>query len=425
MTAIPHLTVKDVHDVAWRALGKDWAEDSTVREAINACAQGYAATLRKLAARKDRPGRLQRRHEYRALGDSTARFCCLLLAWPKYFQPVGYEAAVQMCADLDPRRDCGEPVSYFYRSKPGGGRRLIVKFGPRRRTLQRLVVDILRASHGESPFDYCRKGRGTTRAMLAMQSAVTKKGARWFSTSDVRDCYGSFDRQGVIAQLRLPRSVIENSLLITPDTPIETGEVETEEESRASEQAARRGIPQGSLASPYIAASLLSPALKQLTGELVLIHGDDVITGTKTQTECEANAQALAEACLQHPAGPLLMKHNRVAKIGTPIEALGYRMKWRPEAFGGGVRFIPSKAAFEKFYARLEADLLKGKSWKDLPEQAAKRIPHWQAGLPLWDRSSAADDIVLIHVLQYVVAPVRTQLMKAAKVGIYASHGSD
>ncbi len=256
--------------------------------------------------------------------------------------------------------------------------------------------------------------------MLAMQSAVTKKGARWFSTSDIKDCYGSFDREGVITALPLPRSVVVNSLLLPPDTPIET-----EEHNQASEQAARRGIPQGSLASPYIAAMLLTPVLSQLAGEVVLIFGDDIVTGTRTEAECEANKSALAEAFLQHPAGPLLMKHNEVTKMGSPIEALGYRMVWVPKAFGGGVRFRPSEAAFDKFYARLEHSLLEEGSWEDLSDRAMTKARHWQAGSPMWDRSTASDLIVWVHVHQYVIPPVRTQLMKAAKAGIYASHGCE
>ena len=421
MNATAKAAAQHTVDIAGRALGRGWDADLTLKAEVADRARRHAQALDRLRSRKSRSGGQQRRLEYHVLRDRNAMFCSLLLAWPEYLPPVGYVGALQLCASLNARRDCGEAVKVFFRAKPGGGRRMLMKFGPQRRTLQRLAVDVLRASHGESRFDYCREGRGATRAMLAKIYAV-ERGARWFSTSDIKDCYGSFDREGVIALLPLPRSIVENCFLISPATHIHG--LEEEEEREASEKAARRGIPQGSLASPFIAAMLLSPVLEHPTGKLVLVHGDDIVTGTKTRAECEANAHALAEACLKHPAGPLIMKHNVVTKMGSPIEALGYRMVWRYECFGGGVRFRPSSAAFEKFYTRLEDQLFSEGLSDDLLDRALAKAREWAAGLPLWDRSSTGDDIVWTHIVQEVVGPVRARLKKAAGVGVYATHGS-
>lgn len=409
------ITVGDVMNAATCALGEGWKSDVALKGFVKASAKNFVAMLHSL--RIATPGQAKRRRQYYVLRSLDARYCCLLLGWPKDEAPRSQGELLALARELNARRDCGEAVRAYWKKKKIGGRWISI-FGPKRRALQRLAKEVLDATVRVSPYDYCRRRRGANRALLAMKSAAVTKGARWFSTSDIRDCYGSFDREKMIPLIPLPRAVIENSILIPEGAKVL---LQKAFEQQASEQAVRRGIPQGSLASPAVAAFLLRPVLDKLSGKVVLCHGDDIVTGTKTEKECKSNELALAQACLEHPAGPLLMKSNRVARLGTPIDFLGYRMVRRRKQFGGGIRFRPSPAGFEKFYERVMRQLLKECRWDDdLEAVAMAKVANWKSGLPLWDTSPTGDLIVWIELMNQRIPYVRTKLMKAAGVGIYA-----
>ena len=411
----PPITVSDVLNAATSALGKGWHSDAALKATVKASAKNFVAMLHSLKIA--RPGPAQRARQYYVLRSLDARYCCILLGWPSKEAPRSQDELLAMARELNARRDCGEDVRAYPKKKKIGVRWISI-FGPKRRALQRLAKEVLDATVGVSPYDYCRRKRGANRALRAMETAATRKGARWYSISDVRECYSSFDRERMIPLIPLPRAVIENCILIPEGTKIVLQKVL---EQQASEQAVRRGIPQGSLASPAVAAFLLRPVLDKLSGKVVLCHGDDIVTGTKTEKECLSNSHALAQACLEHPAGPLLMKANRVARLGTPIDLLGYRMMRRWKQYGGGVRFRPSPAGFEKFYERVVMELKRDCFWTDdLKAKAMKKAANWKSGLQLWDTSVAGDLMVEIELVSHRIPHVRTQLMKKAGVGIYA-----
>lgn len=423
MTSASHsgraLVRSDIECKARNVFGSAWKTDPQVQDAVRVHASRYLDRLRSLS--RAEPGKVRAR-TYLALRSFDARFCSVILAWPKGGPEPCLADVVTLAVELDARQDCGEPIRAYFKKK-ASGYRPICRFGVRRRALQRLARDILEACFGPSLFEFSRRGRGRDAATRHMQNAFEKGGARWTNIADIKSCFASFNREGLNRLIPLPWSVIENCILIP-----ETAEIildkppKKKHENETSETAVRRGIPQGSLASSYIVSKLLEPLLAQLKGVAVLSHGDDIVSCTKGEADAKSNQQALAAMLEQHPAGPLLMKKNDCVPLGRPIEALGYRTRRRAKFYGGGVRHVPSRQAFDRFYARTFAYLL------TLPldqiEQAAwDRADTWKQSFPLWDRSAAADDLVEIYLAQWVIAPARTALMKANKLGIYADAG--
>lgn len=169
----------------------------------------------------------------------------------------------------------------------------------------------------------------------------------------------------------------------------------------ASETAAQHGLPQGSLASPYVASRLIESALDQLPSDLVVAHVDDLFIGAKSEEEASVILQHLGDLLKGHPAGPLLMKPH-IAKLGTPIDYLSYRIRRRKAMYGGGVRLTPSPKAFKRLELRAFDKLLKA-PLMERHKKAEEYIGNWSASHRLWDRSESGDTLVWIRIIDDIL----------------------
>src|SRR6266700_5890054 len=87
---------------------------------------------------------------------------------------------------------------------------------------------------------------------------------------------------------------------------------------------ARRGIPQGSAASPILAEMLLAPLLFQVpTGGEVVAYAANILVMTKTESVAVGMTESLRIALKKHPAGQLWPKIKSFPP-GGPIEFLGH-----------------------------------------------------------------------------------------------------
>lgn len=287
------------------------------------------------------------------------------------------QAARELAAGLNPRADCGEPAYFYLKRKPEGGRRPITSFGLRRRALQKLAVLIVQAIWGPLRFDYAQRGWGRTRAVEEFMALATKKGGpRWFVTADIENCFGSFNREGLLATIPLPRSVIEHCILVSDTMEV----IHTE----AFEPAVRHGLPQGSLASSYIAGKLIEMSIGQIDDAPVLSFADDILVGAPSEAHAKAIEQNLHELFGVHPAGPLLLK-SRVAHLGQPINFLGYQLRRRKRRFGGGVYVTPSRKAFDRFELRFVDRVARVTFEEEAAESDAYRDA-WVSAFPVWER---------------------------------------
>jgi hypothetical protein len=395
------LSMDEIMGSVGRMLGEGWSEDTAAADFVKLRSARFVRRLSDLA-RKAKRGKNTKQAAARIIGSFDARFCAVILGWPKGGKPIRLSAAIEMANRLNPTAPSREVVYVKLLAKPEGGTRPILKFGPERRALQVLAKHVLMAVWGPAKFDFAQRGRGRDRAMDVIVDKTAKKGgARWFLTADIRNCFGSFDREALLKVIPLSKNVIWNCILVPEDTPLID---EYGYRTLPSEIAALSGLPQGSLASPYIASKLIEQVLEQLDGVIVLSHADDIIVGTRTQAQAEANMHRLGDLLADHPAGPLFMK-SHIAPLGKPIDYLGYRIRRRALQFGGGVRLIPNPKSFARMEARAYAKLLLEPS-ATREAKADLYAMDWMNSFPRWDRSPAAKLQLWITIHAHVLPGV-------------------
>ena len=119
--------------------------------------------------------------------------------------------------------------------------------------------------------------------------------------------------------------------------------------------AARRGIPQGSAASPLLAEMLLAPLLFPVpAGDQVAVvaYADNILVMAKTASDADAMTNSLGLALKKHPAGQLSPK-IKLFPTGGPIDFLGHRLT----AHADEVHVQPTPQNREKFEGRMRKGL--------------------------------------------------------------------
>ena len=239
-------------------------------------------------------------------------------------------------------------------------------FGIENRALQQLVLSVLYAIAELHPRQFATRG-GVPVAIAHVMNAM-KAGYVHVREIDIKDFYASFDRNKLVELVPVQKRVIDNVLLsehlnIVPSAlhhilscigPADKaqGEVAPLEKYLAE---ARRGIPQGSAASPLLAEMLLALLLFQVPagGKVVVAaYADNILVMAKTASDADAMTDSLGLALKKHPAGPLWPKIKSFP-AGGPIESLGHRLT----AHGDDVRAQPSPENREKFERRMKKGL--------------------------------------------------------------------
>jgi Reverse transcriptase (RNA-dependent DNA polymerase) len=240
-------------------------------------------------------------------------------------------------------------------------------FGIENRALQHLVLSVLYAIAELHPRQFAT--RGGVPAAIAQVMKAMKAGYIHAREIDIKDFYPSFDRNKLVESVPVQKRVIERVLLsdhlniIPPSKPHHIlscfgaadkaqGEVAPLEKYLAE---ARRGIPQGSAASPLLAEMLLAPLLFQVPagGKVVVVaYADNILVLAKTASDADAMTDSLELALKKHPAGPFSPKIKSFS-VGGPIEFLGHRVT----AHGDKVRAQPTPENQEKFEHRMKRGL--------------------------------------------------------------------
>jgi Reverse transcriptase (RNA-dependent DNA polymerase) len=240
-------------------------------------------------------------------------------------------------------------------------------FGIENRALQHLVLSVLYAIAELHPRQFAT--RGGVPAAIAQVMKAMKAGYIHAREIDIKDFYPSFDRNKLVESVPVQKRVIERVLLsdhlniIPPSKPHHIlscfgaadkaqGEVAPLEKYLAE---ARRGIPQGSAASPLLAEMLLAPLLFQVPagGKVVVVaYADNILVLAKTASDADAMTDSLELALKKHPAGPFSPKIKSFS-VGGPIEFLGHRVT----AHGDKVRAQPTLENQEKFERRMKEGL--------------------------------------------------------------------
>ncbi len=330
---------------------------------------------------------------------------------------------VSIAEELDPWARSAEEVVVNFKKKSDNNFRPIMDFGIVNKARQLLILEALRAQTYPHPSQYAVATRGTRKASQAVVDALND-GYGWFIEIDVAKCYMSFDEGHVKDLLPLPKKVTDHNV-ITRNLHLGPGNIkqwlgtgDCEDENNADDFGAfldfvapevRRGIPQGSVASPIVASILLAPVFEGLPGHGRIVNfSDNFAILAKTEGDVVSMAQTLGSAIVAHPAGPLVPKIRQTAAPDQPFSFLGYTFT----RAGGGVVLRPTDRNFAKFQEKFSRWLKKLQS-ANSPASAATRkkaavryVKSWAAAFSLWDEVSAFRDQALTKISSAVLTEI-------------------
>jgi hypothetical protein len=280
--------------------------------------------------------------------------------------------------------------------------RTYMAFGIENKALQYLVLRLLEQIADIAPYQFMLRGGGSHAAIKHVVKAMST-GPVWAVEIDVVDCYPSFDGKKLKDLLPIPKEVSEHVLIsehlnlkggnvaaITKSGPFgPAGNPEASTTLKGTLAAARRGIPQGSAASPFIAETMLAIALREVPnlGDIV-VYGDNCLLMAKKESDVVTMMEALETALQAHPVG-LLTPKRKLFHPGEPVDFLGHRLIPQP---GGKIRIEPSQENCEEFERTIKRQLnyLKyeklSAAARFRAQQKAKRyVRSWMAAFCLCD----------------------------------------
>ena len=318
--------------------------------------------------------------------------------------PARWRPAVSTWPDLakraDPWRGSDAIVQIRLKTKKSDPMnfRLVLNFPPEHRLLQHLVRNVLSATFEPHPAQFLTRG-GSREALQTVATAL-KDGFCWAVETDIQSCYPSFDDSRIPELLPIPKEVTEHILLsrrlrlylpalgvlVDPDDP------DYEHFDFADEiDEVRRGIPQGSAASPIVAEMLLADIFPTLPKcGLVVNYADNFLILARTKGEAVSMKESLQASLLAHRAGPLRSKSSHPYAPGKPITFLGHHLTLN----GGGVRIEPTPENLEKFklqFAKLCGRVAKATSTADghaRVRDLKSYVRQWSSAFQLWDGAS-------------------------------------
>ena len=148
---------------------------------------------------------------------------------------------------------------------------------------------------------------------------------------------------------------------------------------------ARRGIPQGSAVSPFIAEALLAPTLHSDFEDRVFVaYADNVLLLAKSKEDVVAMSKDLRSALQAHPVGPFKPKWKPF-EAGEPIEFLGHKLTFQK----GVVHIEVDDHNLQKFECRVASEVayLEKAEGKLQPLTLAKRCQKLEEFIRCWTAS--------------------------------------
>lgn len=334
-------------------LGAEWS-DPTVYPRVIQCAASLRKHVRSIETATS--GR-QRKEAIRRLLKSPAVKVCAVICAAKDKQ-VTWAEIDQLSRTLTPWRDCGEAIFLKLVGKSSGGNRPVAAYRLKRRTLIQLCIFAIRAVWGTQTSDYNTSGRGVHAAIEALKSSIDDHCTNWVGVTDVKDCFSSLGQGETAALLPLPKSVVEQTMLIRKGVPIlayKGAHVSSSDRDRL-----RQGFPQGSPASQIVASRIISDVVDTVGHEGVCRHyADNILFVGHHKGEVQGLYNSLSERFAAHPAGGLTLHHTHVVNLEEEgIDWLGYRV-WLDDPQGlWKARARPSKSNTEAFDERLYEALM-------------------------------------------------------------------
>ncbi len=298
-------------------------------------------------------------------------------------------------AGLDPFKGTDEVVLVKMQAKEHqpDDYRLTMDFGIENRALQYLLLLPLREVLKLHPNQYGSKG---THKAIQHVAAAMSEGYLWAIEFDIKDFFPSINGKELSSHLPIPKKVCER-VLIGEHLNLKGGPslssafgCEGDDEyyptllnDKLVE--ARRGIPQGSAASPLVSEALLAPTLNSIPKIVVVVaYIDNILLLAKSKEDAVATSNDLRSALKAHPVGPFQPK-MKTFDAGQPIEFLSHKLTLKK----GKVHVEIDGYNLEKFKCRVASEVayLKKAKAKLQPLTMARRCQKLEEAIRSWTAS--------------------------------------
>lgn len=256
-------------------------------------------------------------------------------------------------AKLNVNDVCNDPVVMILKEKDSGALRSTLDFGWRHKARQMLVRDVLYAAGVCNEYDYNFRAHGPQRAIERIVEAVEADHFFWL-TLDIKDCFASVKPEHLYGMTPLKGAVLKRVAFLPASVPIQCSHTMG---SIYFEQAARRGLLQGSMASGPLASALLGREIRLVIaghpGVVAVIYADDIAIGARTQDQIETIKHAIGERLASLSGGPLFLKFCKIGHANSGFDFLQRRIQRRQWNGEHDVRVQPSSGAFERLKKKL------------------------------------------------------------------------
>jgi len=280
--------------------------------------------------------------------------------------------------------------------KPEGGVRVITSFRWRRKAAQTICSDLLSLYYPRFGFDFQNRGAGGVMAAIKhLKNLIDQGPYDYVVVIDLANFFGSANKKKVEQLLPLPLRVTRNVLLIQDGEKVlvqppklggTVGYPLSVDARVKADEAARRGVPQGSLASGLIMyRGVLGPLLgAQSFSDRIVLFGDDFAVPVKDKLEGEAVIKALEATFASTPVGLLHIGRKEVRNIRDGVDFLSHRIIRKPKIWGGHLHVRPSPKAYRRFNRRaFEKYCLAGGGTHGCA-RAVHYMRRWLKSFPLW-----------------------------------------
>lgn len=316
----------------------------------------------------------------RVLQSRAAIVCAVLRTAPA--RSMSLVEAIELANIIQTRRAYQEIVTLRRKGKPNGGTRPIMDFGPRRRALQKICDDIIKATLPKVAFEYLEKKRGTERLVLDLVHMMNAEGYKYVLTADIRNCFGSVRREELGRLLPLPLSatqkvlLIEDDVLVVRHTPSCSILVPPDE-------AARRGLPQGALTSGRVMSrAVLGPTLATTEfSNRIFLFGDNISVPVRDRPEGEAILRTVSSRLQNGCGGPLTIGYHQIAHESEGIQLVKYCISRAAERLGGRMRIRPAAKCYQNYSRRVTEKERDGASASAIEQYKQS----WIDAFPLWE----------------------------------------
>ena len=288
---------------------------------------------------------------------------------------------LEIAMALNPFTGSEEAARVSARDKPNRQFRPIVSFGIEQKALQILMRNAVWPFVQTDPRQHALTNGGRNAACGRIMDAI-RKDAKWFIGLDIRNFYGSINRERINDIITVPTGALQATIRLPEN--INIGRIGNAIGPINLLDAARRGVSQGSSFSPIIAELVCKEILRSVSSRFVVInYADDFGIMARTKREAKLISKTLISAARRSRFGHFqLIVKTRHRRVADGFDFLGYFFRKR----NGEIRCEPSSKNCQEFFNKSYDHMRRvGRQSLDAVINLQKYVKSWTAAFPLWN----------------------------------------